>query len=278
MAQELDVATRRGRLRVRRFGPATATAAICVPGLSSNSRVFDALGEYCEARGRSIVAVDLRGRGWSEITPRGSYGWETHASDLFDIAEALELERFDLVGHSMGAFVSMTAAAMESSARIARIVLIDGVGVPSQRAIAAIVAGLARLRGTFATADAYIEAIRGAGMASPWNAYWDRHYRYDLLDDARGVHPRTDAAAVAEDTAYGAARNVRELWPFVKQPALVLRATVPLGGADGFVVTRADYEAFLRMHPSAQGVEIAANHYGIVVDPATLEAIGAFLR
>jgi pimeloyl-ACP methyl ester carboxylesterase len=278
MAQDLDIATRRGRLRVRRFGPVAATAAICVPGLSSNSRVFDALGEYREARGHSTLAVDLRGRGWSEITPRGTYGWEAHASDLFDVAEALALERFDLVGHSMGAFVAMTAAAMEPSTRIARMVLIDGLGVPSRRAIAAIIAGLARLRGTFASAGAYIEAVRGAGMATPWNVYWDRHYRYDLLNDARGVHPRTDAAAVAEDTAYGAARNVRALWPRVRQPVLVVRATVPLGGPHGYVLTHADYEAFLRKHPSARGVEIAANHYGVVMDPATLEAIDAFLR
>ncbi len=277
MAQDLDIATRRGRLRVRRFGPSGATAAICIPGLASNSRVFDALGEYCEARGHAIVAVDLRGRGWSEITSRGTYGWEAHANDVFDIAEALELERFDLVGHSMGAFVSMTAATMPARTRIARIVLIDGLGVPSQSAIAAIIAGLGRLRGTFASADAYVEAVRAAGMATPWNVYWDRHYRYDLIEEAGLVRPRTDAAAVAEDTAYAAARNARALWSVLSGPVLVVRATLPLDGRDGLVVPRADYDAFLRTHPNARGVEIAANHYGIVVDPATLEAIDTFL-
>lgn len=278
MAQDLDIATRRGRLRVRRFGPPDTTAAICIPGLSSNARVFDALGEYCEGRGHASIAVDLRGRGWSEITPRGTYGWEAHASDVFDIAEALELERFDLVGHSMGAFVSMTAATMPSGTRINRVVLIDGLGIPSRSAIAAIVAGLGRLRGTFASADAYVEAVRSAGVATPWNTYWDQHYRYDLIDEAGRVRPRTDAAAVAEDTSYGATRDVRALWPALTQPALLVRATLPLGGRDGFVVTSADYEGFLRTHPHARGIEIAANHYGVVMDPATLEAIDAFLR
>ncbi len=277
MAQELDIATRRGRLRVRRFGPSGTTAAICIPGLASNSHVFDALGEYREARGHATVAVDLRGRGWSEITPRGTYGWEAHANDVFDVAEALELERFDLVGHSMGAFVSMTAATLPSRARIARIVLIDGLGAPSQSAIAAIIAGLGRLRGTFASADAYIEAVRAAGMAAPWNLYWDRHYRYDLIDEAARVRPRTDAAAVAEDTAYAGARNVRALWSALTGPLLVVRATVPLDGRDGLVVSVADYEGFLRSHPQARGVEVAANHYGVVVDPTTLKAIDTFL-
>ncbi len=277
MAQDFDIATRRGRLRVHQFGPRTGVATICVPGLSSNSRVFDALGEYREARGGGIVAVDLRGRGWSEITPPGTYGWEQHAGDLFDVADALEIERFNIVGHSMGAYVAMTAATMPASARINRMVLIDGLGVPSQSAIAAIVTGLARLRGAFPTADDYIEALRSAGLATPWNAYWERHYRYDLIGDAGSVHARTDAGAVGEDSAYGAARDVRALWPALVQPTLVVRASVPLAAPDGFVLTKADYEAFLRAHPNARGIEVAANHYGVVVDAATVAAIDEFL-
>jgi pimeloyl-ACP methyl ester carboxylesterase len=277
MAQDFDVATRRGRLRVRQFGRHVAVSTICVPGLASNSRVFDALGEYREARGAGIVAVDLRGRGWSEITPPGTYGWDHHAADLFDVADALEIERFNIVGHSMGAFVAMTAAALPASARIARMVLIDGLGVPEQSAIAAIVAGLARLRGTFVSPDAYVEAVRSAGLATPWNAYWDRHYRYDLVHNGDGVRPRTDARAVGEDTAYGAGRDVRALWPGLTQPLLVIRASLPLGAPGGFVVPRSDYDAFLHTHPNARGVEVAANHYGVVIDAATLAAIDEFL-
>jgi pimeloyl-ACP methyl ester carboxylesterase len=277
MAQDLDVAARGGRLRVRQYGPSSTVATMCVPGLSSNARVFDPLGEYREARGRGIVAVELRGRGWSEITPPGSYGWEAHAGDLFDVAEALGIERFDIVGHSMGAYVGMTAAAMPARTRIARFVLIDGAGVAAPAAVAAIVAGVARLRGTFASADAYVDAVRNAGLASPWNAYWDRHYRYDLIDDAGCVRPRTSAVAVSEDVAYAATHNARALWPHVTQPALVVRATIPLSAPDGFVLTPADYDAFLRSHPNARGVEIAANHYGVVMDPKTVEAIDDFL-
>ena len=277
MAQDFDVATRHGRLRVRQFGVRPAVATICLPGLASNSRVYDALGEYCEARRGGIIAVDLRGRGWSEITPPGTYGWEQHAGDVFDIADALEIERFTIVGHSMGAFVAMTAASLPGKARIARIVLIDGLGIPSHSAVAAIVAGLARLQGTFASADAYVAAVRASGLVTPWNVYWDRHYRYDLIDGAGGLRPRTDAGAVREDVAYGARRDVRALWAGLTEPILVVRASVPLGAADGFVVTRDDYDAFLRAHPNAQGVEVAANHYGIAVDQQTLAAIETFV-
>jgi pimeloyl-ACP methyl ester carboxylesterase len=277
MAEELDIATRRGRLRVRRFGDTSGVAVLCIPGISSNGHVYDALGEYRERRGRGIIALDLRGRGWSEITRPGTYGWENHAGDLFDVAEALGVEQFDLVGHSMGAYISIAASAMEAGARIRRVVLIDGLGVASPIAVGAIVAGVGRLRDKFASADAYIAAVRDARLAAPWNAYWDRHYRYDLVEEGGSVHPRTSIAAVTEDAAYAGGRDVRQMWQQFVKPALVVRATIPLGGPGGFVLTRADYDAFLQSHPNARGIEVAANHYGVVMDPATLVAIDEFL-
>jgi len=279
VAQDFDIKTSRGRLRLHQFETLPTVPVFCLPGLSSNSRVFDALGEYRSARGRGILAFDLRGRGWSDITAPGTYGWVNHALDLFETADALGVERFDLVGHSMGAFASMAASKMDADRRIRRIVLIDGLGIPTQSGLAAIVAGLARLRGAFATRTAYVDAVRNAGLASPWNAYWERHYRYDLIETAAGVRSRTDVAAVTEDAQYGATQDVRALWPRLVAPALVLRAMVPLGRArDSFIVTRADYDAFLQRSPHARGAEIEANHFGIVMDPASLAAIDAFLN
>ena len=49
MAQDFDLELLRGRLRARRFGkPLTAYAALCIPGLSSNSRASKRLGERFE--------------------------------------------------------------------------------------------------------------------------------------------------------------------------------------------------------------------------------------
>jgi len=277
VAQDFDVETSRGRLRVHQFDPVDPVPVFCVPGLSSNSRVFDALGDYRARHGRGTIAFDLRGRGWSDVTAAGTYGWDNHAFDLFEAADALGVGRFDLVGHSMGAFVSMAAVAMDMDKRVRRVVLIDGLGLPTQTALRAIIAGVQRLSGAFATRDAYVESVRATGLASPWTPYWDRHYRYDLIEVNGGVRPRTDAAAVGEDAAYGATHDLHELWPHQLRPTLLLRATVPIGGSDGFIVTKEDYESFLRAHPNARGEEIASNHFGIVVEPASQRAIDSFL-
>lgn len=279
MAEDFDLELSRGRLHVHRFGKPGEVPVLCIPGLSSNSRVFDALGEYRQKRGAGTIAFDLRGRGWSDITAAGTYGWENHAHDIFEAADAMGIEQFDLVGHSMGAFVALAAAAHERKGRIRRAVLIDALGAPTKSALAAIVAGMSRLSAAFPTRDAYVEAVQAAGVVSPWNDYWDRHYRYDLIDAQDGVRPRTSAAAVAEDAAYGGMHNPYGLWPKLTMPALVVRAGEPLGDVpDAFVLTRADYDRFLAQNASAQGREVDANHYGVAVDSSSLRAIDEFLR
>jgi pimeloyl-ACP methyl ester carboxylesterase len=280
MAQDFDLELLRGRLRARRYGdPSTGVPAFCIPGLSSNSRAFNRLGAQFDRRGHPLVAFDLRGRGWSDITAKGTYGWENHARDILEAAGAMGIERFDYVGHSMGAFIGMAAVALDRGTHIRRLVLIDGLGVPSQTALKAILAGLARLKNTFPTADAYVSAVREMGLAAPWNELWEEHYRYDLITDNGNVRPRTDAAAVGEDAAYGGTQNPRATWPLLTVPTLLLRATVPLGDApDAFVVTKADYDDFLKMVPTAKGVEIAANHFGIMAAQETLDEIERFLQ
>ncbi|HTX57469.1 MAG TPA: alpha/beta fold hydrolase [Candidatus Acidoferrales bacterium] len=278
MAQDFDLELLRGRLRAQRFGNLSdGFATLCVPGLSSNSRVFDVLGERYARDRRCLIAFDMRGRGWSDITAAGTYGWENHALDVLEAADALGLSQFDLVGHSMGAFIGMTAASLDRGKRIRRLVLIDGLGVPSQTAVGAILAALA-VRKPAATADEFIAQVRSTGLVEPWSDFWERHYRYDLVTENGTVHPRTSAAAVTEDSVYGASHDPRALWPLLTLDTLMARATTPMGGPDGFVVTRADYDDFLATAPTARGVEIAANHYGIVAADETCTAIENFLR
>jgi pimeloyl-ACP methyl ester carboxylesterase len=277
VAQDFDIELLRGRLRARRFGNPSGVPAFCVPGLSSNCRAFEALGERFERKGRSLVAFDLRGRGWSDITAPGTYGWENHARDILEAADAIGAERFDYVGHSLGAFVGMVAVSIDRGKRIRRLVLLDGLGAPSQTAVAAIVAFLAQRRATFATADDFVAAVRATGLIEPWNDFWEQHYRYDLILEHGAFHPRSSAAAIAEDVAYGSSHDPRTFWPLLTVETFLLRATIPLGGPDGFVVARRDYDDFLATVKLAKGVEIAANHYDIVFAPEGCEEIQRFL-
>lgn len=53
-------------------------------------------------RRRRALAMDLRGHGRSDAPSSGDYTVPTLAEDIAAVADALELKRFVLVGHSMG--------------------------------------------------------------------------------------------------------------------------------------------------------------------------------
>lgn len=275
MPATVDLKLPSGVLRAQRFGSGAERLTLCVHGLSASSRSFDVIAGALESPARSVVAMDLRGRGWSDITPPGTYGWARHADDLLAIADALGAETFDLVGHSMGAFIGMELA-RRAAGRIRRLVLIDAVGIPEAAALLAIAASVQRLGTRHADADAYVAAVRATGHVQPWNDHWEAMFRYDLVAAAGGgVTPRTDRGAVFEDAMYGSSQRPMELWPAITMDTLLLRAARPLGA--GFIVSAADRDAFLAQVPRASAVEIDANHYGIIHHPATVESVRRFL-
>src|SRR5882757_9601749 len=107
---DFDIAVESGRLRAWSFGPEDADLVIGVPGLTANSREFAAVGPALAERGLRFVALDLRGRGYSDVTAPGTYGWAAHAKDVVDAAASLGHDNVDLVGHSMGGFVGLQLA------------------------------------------------------------------------------------------------------------------------------------------------------------------------
>jgi pimeloyl-ACP methyl ester carboxylesterase len=70
-----------------------------------------------------IFAPDLRGHGESEAAPGGYLVWAL-ASDLARFVDKIGLQRFDLVGLSLGSRVSM-AYAREDSLRLRHLALVD---------------------------------------------------------------------------------------------------------------------------------------------------------
>ncbi|HMM40833.1 MAG TPA: alpha/beta hydrolase [Thermomicrobiales bacterium] len=70
-----------------------------------------------------ITTYDLRGHGYSEITPTG-YTADDMAADLRDLLDALEIDRPALVGHSYGADISLYFAHHYPD-RVSRVVAIE---------------------------------------------------------------------------------------------------------------------------------------------------------
>jgi pimeloyl-ACP methyl ester carboxylesterase len=273
-AETLDLELSGGRVRAERRGGAGGPLALCVHGLSGNLRSFDRIASRLASDGRQVVAVDLRGRGRSEVTPPGTYGLAAHARDVVEIASQLGAERFDVVGWSMGGLIGIVVAS-EAPDRLRRLAIIDHAGGMDEGALAAIRAGLARLDAVVEAPEQYVQAIRAAGAIDPWSELWDDVYRYELGRSDGRWSPTTSRAACDEDLDVGAVERVQALWPALTMPVLLVRASVPLNG--GFIVPEDVLASFREAVPHLRVAEVGGNHFTIMDDDATADAIASLL-
>ncbi|WP_338865582.1 alpha/beta fold hydrolase [Myxococcus stipitatus] len=86
---------------------------------------------------RRAVALDLRGHGRSTVPSSDASSVEDFAADVAAVVDGLGLERFVLVGHSLGGAVSTAYAAAHPS-RVAGLLLLDpasdGRQIPAEQA------------------------------------------------------------------------------------------------------------------------------------------------
>jgi pimeloyl-ACP methyl ester carboxylesterase len=265
-----------GALHVESNGDPLGRLILCVHGLSANCRSFDRFVPVLAEAGHHVVTMDLRGRGRSEITPPGSYGWDSHVRDLLEIAEHYGADSFVMIGHSMGGFIGLSLAA-QYPRRCSRLVLIDAVGEPEPSALPTITKSVSRLGRIYPSTAAVLSYMRAAGTIAPWNEFWDSYFASELepVDDA--VRIRTDLAAVGEDSAYASTHDVCGLWPRLRCLVLLVRASRTMAPGGGLGVSRADAERFVAEARDATVVDVDAAHYSILISPPAISAVERFV-
>lgn len=266
---------RSGKVACEISGSETGHLVIGIPGLSANLRSFDVIYGALDGTRYRKVAFDPRGRGRSEKTAPGTYGWPAHARDVIEIADQLGARTFDVLGWSMGAWIAMVVAQMAPE-RVRKLVLIDAAGIPEESAKAPVYAGLERLSTVFPSREAFLSLASQMPHYQPWEP-WERLFDYELVDVEGGATFRTQKAAPWEDEQYRQTQDPYALWPAVTVPALLVRAQQEIPPNFGYILTKADYERFLREVPGARGVEIGANHYTVGMNSDAAEAIADFL-
>jgi N-formylmaleamate deformylase len=111
-----------------RYGPADGSEAgldplIIVPGITSPAVTWGFVAERLASRFDTYV-LDVRGRGLSATGEQLDYSLDAQARDLIAFAAALGLERYSVVGHSMGARIAIRSALIGAPG-MARAVLVD---------------------------------------------------------------------------------------------------------------------------------------------------------
>lgn len=90
-----------GELYVDDAGSGSLVPILFVHSYAGTSAHWKAQLAHLRPR-RRAVAMDLRGHGHSDKPPDGDYSVPAIAQDIAAVADALELRRFVLVGHSLG--------------------------------------------------------------------------------------------------------------------------------------------------------------------------------
>lgn len=260
------------------FGTETKLPVLCMHGLTRNSRDFEEVAPAIAAAGRTVLAVDVRGRGRSDYDPKPeNYNPGVYVQDMLGLLDDLRIERVSAIGTSMGGLMTMLMAAARPTL-IASAVINDIGPVIDPKGLARI-QGYVGGAGPFDGWDAAAEGVRDInGVAFPnetGDAFW--------LAFARRVCRELEDGKVAFDYDKAISQPVQsgdvappDLWPFFDAlapvPLLLVR------GALTDLLSEDTVREMSRRSPAMSRVDVPnVGHAPLLTEPVAAEAIDAFL-
>lgn len=115
-----------GALAVNDAGRGEGLPVVFAHSLAGNSSHWGAQVDHLRPNHRTI-ALDFRGHGQSDRPKNGDYSISGLAGDIGAVVDSLGLERFVLVGHSLGGGVALSYAGSHPD-RVAGLLLLDPIG------------------------------------------------------------------------------------------------------------------------------------------------------
>lgn len=187
------IETREGlKLFVREIAPdspGSLPPVLCLHGLTRNSRDFEDILPRIAGGGRRALALDVRGRGFSDRDPDPMrYQPATYATDVLTVLDHLEIERAAFVGTSMGGLITMAVAGLAPD-RIERAVLNDVGPELDPRGLMRIfgyVGGAVPVASWTEAADR-VEAVNRVAFPQASRAFFERMARKQFRETAPGV-------------------------------------------------------------------------------------------
>ncbi|MGN6576763.1 MAG: alpha/beta fold hydrolase [Nocardioides sp.] len=283
----LDVPVDGGHLRVGVWdvdGEPDAPTALLVHGVTASHLSWPMVADLLpDVR---LVAPDLRGRGRSEAD--GDAGMAVHAADLVRVLDHLGIDSTLVVGHSMGAFVSVVLAHRHPE-RVDRLVLVDGglpldvpAGLTADEVVRLVLGPAAeRLAMRFASVEEYLDFWRPhPAFAGAWSDTVEDYLAYDLVGESPALRPATRYEVMATDTEdLNTGSALVTALEELRHPAVLL--TAPRGLLDQVpgLYTADRLASMLPQTPTVRAEEVPdVNHYTIVMSPEGAAAVAQCVR
>lgn len=262
----------------REFGDprSDATAMLCLPGLTRNSKDFIDLAQRVAGQ-RRVICPDLRGRGRSEPDPDyRRYHPATYVADVWELLERLGLYSVIVIGTSLGGLMAMMMAAARPQA-VAGVVLNDigpEVAPAGLARISAYVGNLPQPRDWW---EAVAQAREVYELALPdlSDRQWLTFTRRQYSEDKQGTI-RLDYDPRIGDALREVGGTPGEPWTLFRAlaevPALALR------GELSDILSEETFARMAREKPDLAGISIPnRGHVPLLNEPRCIAAIDTFL-
>lgn len=247
------------KLRFVEWGSDAAPAIVMLHGLRSYAHTFEPVAVPLRNTWR-VIALDQRGRGRSDWDPKGDYFTEAYVRDLSALVDHLALERFVLLGHSMGGANAIVYAARHPE-RVSALVIEDmGPGASANSG------GADRIKRELSeTPDSFASWAEAT-------AFW-RRIRPDISAEAlqsrvthslrQGADGRViwchDGAGIAKSRLSAPPEKIVGLWPYVealRMPTQLIR------GAKSDFLSASIASEMCRRNPNIRTADVpGATHY-----------------
>lgn len=256
------------------WGNPDAPPIVCVHGYTSSAQAFNALARHLCDRCR-ILAHDVRGHGESGWSPAGAYAYADQAGDLAAFADRLELEKFVLIGTSMGGRIAMAYAAQHGP-RLRGLVLND-IGPDREPGSQRITGMVGSRPADFASLEEAMEYRRTISAITAVRPLDDqRELALGVLrqrpDGSWGW--KMDPAYIEQRFARGAAVQP-EAWSAL---AALACPTLVVWGTESDVLSEAQANRMVDALPRGELVRVpGVGHAPTLVEPVVLAALDDFL-
>jgi pimeloyl-ACP methyl ester carboxylesterase len=276
LLQPLDKALTVNALRLHYldWGNPDAPAVVCVHGYTGSAQAFNGLArQLCDRF--HLIAPDVRGHGESAWSPRVEYQYADQAGDLAAFVDQLGLDRFVLIGTSMGGIIAM-AYAVAHPERL-RVLVINDIGPDAEAGTQRITQMVGSRPEAFGTLD---EAMAYRREASPIVAGRSGEDQREL---ALGVlrqrpdehwHWKMDPAYIKQRVEHGPPpRPV--LWPVLGR---VSCPTLIVWGMESDVLSEAQARRMVEVLPRGELVAVPrVGHAPTLIEPEVLTALDRLL-
>jgi pimeloyl-ACP methyl ester carboxylesterase len=249
-----------------------AQTLVLLHGYTGHARSWDAFAEAMSAHYR-VLALDQRGHGQTQWAPANAYDTDEMVKDLEAFVRALGLDRFALLGLSMGGLVSIGYAGKRPPA-LAKLVIVDIAPEIDLVGLKRIQSGVVR-SDVFATRE---EAFARAREDNPIPPEEHQRYRvdYSLMRTADGRF------TYRYDRALRDPNNPRQGIPADEGWRLVANIGVPtllIRGEQSDILSRAVAERMRKAIGDCRLLEVAGAGHPVPLDKPDefLRAVRTFL-